>query len=333
MKQADLIGYLLEALDPDEQRQVDEYLRTYPEAQGELEQLRQALVPLEWDREDPELPVDLRMRTLARVAEHRCREKRRLRPAPPVTRTGFFPTWWRRADVLVAASLLFLCAPMLAAWLVSLRRAHNIEFCQNNLRDLHHSLMVYSDHHNGALPKVEERPPENLAGIFAVLLNQEGVLAANASTQCPANGTAPPRLISADELKNLYETQPEQFRQYAARLGGCYAYTLGYREGGQLVGVRREPNESNDWVPVMADRPPFENQEPTHVIAGNSPNHAGRGQNVLFLGGQVKFCTTRNLGADNDIYLNRDNVVGPGLDRFDAVLTTSSVQLDPEEQP
>ena len=41
----------------------------------------------------------------------------------------------------------------------------------------------------------------------------------------------------------------------------------------------------------------FDQQEGAGVLDGNSRNHGGRGQNVLYLGGNVDFRTTRTAGA------------------------------------
>ena len=57
--------------------------------------------------------------------------------------------------------------------------------------------------------------------------------------------------------------------------GGDYAYTLGYRDGDDVAGLRRD---SGDLLPILADRPAAGD--------GNSPNHDGAGQNVLYIGGQ-----------------------------------------------
>jgi hypothetical protein len=107
-----LVGYLLKSLESDEQREVESYLRNHPEAQRRLELLRQAIEPLAADKDADEPPAGLRLRTLARVAEYRCRE---LLPAPKAPPPRMIPgrSWWRRADVLVAASLLMVLLPML----------------------------------------------------------------------------------------------------------------------------------------------------------------------------------------------------------------------------
>jgi hypothetical protein len=72
-------------------------------------------------------------------------------------------------------------------------------------------------------------------------------------------------------------------------------------------------------LPILADRPP-QGGGP-----GNSPNHGGCGQNILLVNGQVRYITTRAAGIDgDDIYTNRRNQVGAGLDRWDTVLGSSA---------
>ena len=45
------------------------------------------------------------------------------------------------------------------------------------------------------------------------------------------------------------------------------------------------------------------------------------GQNVLYVGGHVRFCTATKVGIDgDDIYLNQMGAVGAGANRFDTVL-------------
>src|SRR5436853_75637 len=92
-----LIGYLLDALEPPDKEQVEEHLRTHPETQARLELLRKALAPLAADAEQPEAPRHLAVATLSRIAEQRCRS---LPPAPPPPRATLpFPRWLRRPDL------------------------------------------------------------------------------------------------------------------------------------------------------------------------------------------------------------------------------------------
>src|SRR5438270_584026 len=95
-----LLGYLLNALDPDTHRDVSHYLHDHPEARTRLDRLRRALTPLEDDRDGIEPPHGLAERTVARVAEFRSNL-----PRAPVTPAGQSAAlrWggWRRADALV----------------------------------------------------------------------------------------------------------------------------------------------------------------------------------------------------------------------------------------
>src|SRR5262249_53641800 len=153
-------------LDPETEREVDAYVRRQPEATRKLELLRQALEPLAADRELPVPPSGLRIRTLARVAEYRCRHLPPPPGAPPIRLRSPGRSRWRRADVLIAASLFLILLPLIPPALNRMRAQRNIVDCQNRLRTLYASLMDYSRLHEGALPRVEAEPPRHVAGIF-----------------------------------------------------------------------------------------------------------------------------------------------------------------------
>ncbi len=322
-----LVGYLIGALDPETQRAVEGHLRVNPEARGKLERFRQALEPLEADREEIVPPPGLRIRTLARVAEYRCRGVARVPPAPPVRPPSPVSlSWWRRADVLVAASLLFVCLALLLPWLARAQRARARIECMNNLREFYYSLVAYSDLHQGDLPSVEESPPRNFAGVLVPILQQEGVLT-KVSLSCPGTGEPAPALIPIGQVEELARKQPKNFDQYTRKAGGCYAYPLGYRTGGQLHGLRFDPDLPYDQLPILADRPPFESPDAPDLLRANSENHGGEGQNVLYMSGRVQFCTSRDVGWNgNDIYLNQNRRLEPGVNRMDVVLAASPVR-------
>jgi hypothetical protein len=326
---SNLVGYLLNALDADTQREVEGYLRSHPEAQQHLERLRRALEPLSADRDGVEPPAGLRPRTLARVAEHRCRERQPIPQAPSIPFRPPVRSWWRRADVLVAAAVLLVLLPLLWPALNYWHHRRNITYCQYNLHRFHTALMSYGDMHGGELPKVDKDPPRNFAGVFVPILAQEGLIQPETSVDCPAQGTRPPDRISLGQLEEEYDSQSDQYFRDAARLAGCYAYSLGYCDkDNRHCGIRRGRGFGiSDDLPIMADRPPFERQEAASDPGqrdANSRNHGGAGQNVLTLGGQVWWRTNRRVGIDgDDIYVNRNNVVGAGLDPTDAVLGAS----------
>jgi hypothetical protein len=74
----------------------------------------------------------------------------------------------------------------------------------------------------------------------------------------------------------------------------------------------------------LADQPPHENFR--HLRPGNSPNHAGRGQNVLYSDLHVGWHNTRRLGPrDEDMFLNARRELAPGIGEDDTALLPSMV--------
>jgi hypothetical protein len=307
-----LLGYLLNALDLDEHREVEGYLREHPEASQRLGVLRRALEPLAADAEPPRPPADLVVRTLSFVAEHGAHDRPAAAAVPtlpfePPARRG-----WRRPDVLVAAGLLLAISMLLVPAVQKARYHYQVSSCQHNLHLIHDALAQYSDHNEGAFPRVDgDNPRRNFAGVFAPALVEQGVFPSGVVLHCPASDQPPAPVLSLHEIDALPR---EQFEQVARTLGGCYAYSLGYRDGfDQLQGLYRGFPQP---VPILADAPP-------QAGRGNSLNHAGTGQNVLFTDGNVRFVNARDLPGDDDIYLNRARRVAAGLDARDTVLGAS----------
>jgi len=237
-------------------------------------------------------------------------------PQAPSTRgdLGAGSRWLRRADALVAALILIVLGALAIPWLASQWERQRRAACATNLMKFWRSLEAYSDHHDGQYPRIAEEPPVNFAGSFISSLNSADVLPRNeVSVLCPAQGRRPPSRVTLDDLHKYYENPGLCELQSITRdLGGTYAYSLGYWEGQVLCGLHR----TDTMLPIMADRPSLK--------GGNSPNHGGAGQNVLFVGGYVIWHTTTAAGPDgDDIYCNRDNEVLAGFDRTDAVLGSS----------
>lgn len=318
-----LVGYLLHALEPDENREVETYLRKNPKAAERLERLQQALAPLAADAEAEELPRDLVLNTLALVAAHHC-----CRPAlPPAPRVSpqqvEAPTrrWSRRADVLVAALLLVVVGSLGAPLLVRQWYLYERQACAQNLLTFWQALASYSDDNDGAFPQVKSHGARSVAGFFVPVLNEGGALE-GANVLCPAQGYQAPVRYTARDLEEMYATRRDEFNRVAPYLAGSYAYTLGYRQGDFILGLRRD---DGDLLPILADRL-------TSADQGLSPNHGGTGQNVLYIGGHVQWKTARTVGVNlDDIYVNKDNKVLAGKDRLDTVLGGSADHPYPPE--
>lgn len=311
-----LIGYLRNELDPASQRAVEAYLRSHPEAAARVEQLRQTLAP--WD-EDADLvapPSDLVRRTLARLAEHRARPLPRA-PRPRSYEVGGLTSRrFRLADMAMAAAVLLLVGAVALAWIPRIRLRANELACQNQMRAVWQALENYSEQpaNHGEFPRVEANGPHSVAGIFVPMLQDAGLLTSDVSLVCSGTNPRGDSRPSLQDLDQLYREQPDTFKSLTHTLGGTYAYTLGYSGNGELHGLRRD---SGDLLPLLADAPPESG-------TGLSPNHGGSGQNVLYIGGNVRWCTQRTVGVNcDDIYLNQDGKLGTGRKWNDTVLGPS----------
>jgi prepilin-type processing-associated H-X9-DG protein len=308
-----LIGYLFDALDEPERREVEAHLSRYPQAQARLDTLRRALAPLEADAEQPEPPRHLTLDTLARIAEQECRT---IPIAPPPQRRTTTP--WRglrKSDLLAAAGLLILVGGLSIPWLLHQQYAARRLACGNNMAQYGAAMTQFCNHHEGQFPSVPETGPRSFAGIFVPMLRDDGLLKETPHLLCcdsAKNRALTPATVK--EMEDLWQ-QPDQseFQRRARHLAGNYAYNLGYRDEG---GILKGPHRVDDpYHPILADHCP----NPTETA--NSPNHGGHGQNVLYTDGHVKWCTTPTVGLRGDnIYLNRENKVQAGIGPDDTVL-------------
>jgi len=299
-----LLDFLLDRLDDSTRRQIESRLQVDDEARRQIELLRQALAPLAADQ-DIEAPPHLSARTMARVAEYACRQ---LPKAPAATRSEpASRPWWRRADVMVAASLLGLLVGIGLPALVKMRNPAAIVECQENLRKFYVALRNYQDQHN-QLPSIQQG---DFAGVIVPMLRDSGVLPEDFSVRCPGRGAFQACSLTVEDIKTM---PPEEIAMHAPHMLASYAFTLGYRDELNIWHpLNRAQDGGDNTVLIFADSPP------PGITTGNSRNHAGRGQNVLFLDGRVQFLTMRNFAGD-DIYLNNLNCVAAGNGVRDHVL-------------
>jgi hypothetical protein len=315
-----LVGYVLDLLDEDARREVDDYLASSPAGRRKLDRVRQALEPLDAARDEIEPPAGLVAGTLARIAAH---SERTLPVAPRVAPGQAAPrSWWRRSETVAACLLGLVSLGLGIAWIGTARQRADVVACQRNLRKFHEGLMQFAEQRDSnALPRVEADGPRAFAGVFLPMLSDAGVLPADASTLCPADGK---RLPSQEpgrmsQLEEWYRNDRAKYDQAVAELNGCYAYSLGYREGDGLRGLKRGPGM--DEVAIMADCPPFGGR--SRGGDGNSRSHGGTGQNVLLMSGAVVYKTTRQITEGDDMYLNEHSLILAGVHEGDTVLAAS----------
>jgi hypothetical protein len=227
---------------------------------------------------------------------------------------------FRWADVAVAAGILVAGLLTLAPAVYRSRDRMNQAGCVFNLQRLGVGLAQYG-HQNRSYPYTHPDCPQATAGTFAALLHDSGLLDDLTVLDCPSNGACRHPHSSLPDLKALCKLKAEDPARYQRLLCWDYAYHAGYRDPAGATHPLATPCASS--TPLLADQPPHQ-ADLQRILPGNSPNHRGGGQNVLFSDLHVDWHNTRSLGPqDPDMFLNNAQQPGPGLHPQDAVLLPS----------
>ena len=303
-----LIGYLLNALEPSEQALVEAHLSRDPQLKQELELLSRGLTPLAAGRGDFPPPIGLATRTNQFVAV-----QAKVTLPPPVTSV---PSRWSMADLAVAAGV-FLAATMLF-WpaMNQSRFAARVLNCQNNQRQIGVALASYSEKYPGQFPAIDVNHPLNRAGIYAVILRQHGLLPQAHVLICPDSNLVEQRdNFNVPTFEELEKAQPKQLVLLRKKMGGSYSFSLGFYDGDRYQSPKDLGRSTHA---LMADTP--NHQSPDRFTS----NHGGCGLNVLYEDGHVGYLTTCHSRACRDhLFENRKGMPNAGLDRDDVVLGAS----------
>ncbi|HTU27396.1 MAG TPA: hypothetical protein VMF30_18445, partial [Pirellulales bacterium] len=269
----DLVGYLLDALEPHEKLAVETQLSRDPALRQDLEAIRQKLSLLEPDQAHYTPPPGLAERTCEFVCS---RIEVALTPAAPA------PARWRLVDFAVAAAV-FLAASVLFLPAISKSRfAMQVTGCQNNLRELGRSLAQFANVNGGRFPSLVHGEQQFPAGVYATKLSDNGLLDEPSKVICPSSIQAAEvgefHLPALDEIQRVSrEKQADLFR----RMGGSYGYNLGYLNDGRYFPTE---NLQRKNFALMADAPDMLPSDPAsrNPAQVSSANHGRKGQNVLF---------------------------------------------------
>ena len=315
MNAPDMLDYALRQLDGPAAEQANREVASDPELAVRLERLRQRIDWLLDDGETFEPPSGLAARTAALVAQQRHRRKSILEFVPVKV-----PFRW--ADLAVAAGIF------IAGLLTLLPAVHRSKErmaqagCGFNLQQLGIGLAQYAGTHH-YYPYANSDCPAAHAGTFAAMLRDAGLLNDLSALDCPCNGTC--RAIDDCPLpdhKALAALNLNDPGAYRKLLCWDYAYNVGYRRESGKPGPIAHHAALSSAVPLLADQPSHVADQ--RILPGNSPNHGGRGQNVLFSDLHVRWHNTRRLGPhDADMFLNDDRLPAPGSRLMDAALLPS----------
>jgi hypothetical protein len=304
-----LVGYLLGALDPAEQAEIERHLSQRQDLQRDFEKLRCCLDPLHADRGHFDPPAALAARTCSRVQQERAVRTAQVLPAGGGRR-------WGVLDLAVAAGIIITATLLFFPAVNRSRGLARSAICQDHLRQISSGLHQYSQLYNGYLPHVPTEGSLALGGIYAPLLHSAGFVPDERTFLCPSCGLSDDpnfHMPTPKELATLNGPQLEQARKYA---GGSYGYTLGHFEDGHYAGTH-DRLRSN--FALMSDSPCPENPD------RQTRNHDGRGQNVLFEDGHVAYLNAPLAeGSHDHLFLNEEGDVAPGIHPNDSVIVPGS---------
>ena len=313
----DLVGYLLGSLDPEATEHIERQLVDNPELQRELDRIGRALRPLADDGPDVDPPAGLAERTVRTVQQHRVLEPW----------AGASPSSsWRLSDLAIAATILALISVVIFPALDQSRQQRLLAECTNNLRNLGVAMESYAQAHREYYPFYSTTGPFSVAGMAVPLLLDAQVLAERSTFICPASHDS---IASVPHPANVRAAlaDVDRLSTLVPSLGGSYGYSLGVNVRDAYYAPRRDQMVNRL---LASDRPP----RPAEgcVDRSNSPNHGGRGQNVLFPDGHVEFWCSAQGGLNHDnIFTSQRNLVEPGCNLRDTVIATGDTHVTGEK--
>ncbi len=271
------------------------------------------------DHEDEafEPPPGLARRTLEFVAN----ESREARPGVLEFRPRLFRL--RLEDLAVAATIFLASLLALAPAILKGRERWGRAACQNNLQKVGMRLHQYAAIKD-AYPFVSTDEEVPHVGTIICRLNDAGFPIDPKDLLCPCSGSNCGTAQCVPSLSKVAETMKVSPEEGCRMIGANdYAFNVGNYESASLHAdptAKAGPLRAiaSHAIPIISDRPAFNSGQ---VLEGNSPNHGGQGQNVLFADGHSSWHNSRRVTpADNDLFLNNDNRPAYGVSPEDAVL-------------
>ncbi len=327
MREDELVGYCLGALEEGESRQVELALADPvrgPDLRRNLDLIRKALLPLDRDRGPLAPPAGLAKRTVAFVASQAAPATVPMRPMTrPAVPTRDDAEWQGTSGrqwldrMIIAASALAACvlvAPLLLESITDARARR----AQRNLQSLAGSLQGYAGAHR-QYPSPPGEGPLSRAGLYAPTLVSEHRLVADDGTVLAPDSELSRRgnfrIPSMDELRAAHGTP--QFEELVRSMGGDYGYTMGHRDASGILQPILDQHRGHH--PLMADAP----NESGH----RSDNHPEGFHHILFEDGRVEQVQADDLHREDDhLFRNHDGEHRAGKDVDDAVIGDSHHQ-------
>ncbi|MCG3177695.1 MAG: hypothetical protein BIFFINMI_00014 [Phycisphaerae bacterium] len=284
-RDATLLDWALGRLEQAERADIERAMAESPELRSRGQAIRRTLELLSRDRA-PEPPPDLPARIRNAVADERRASSRLTR------RESARPSIFSLAEVAAVAAALLLMALVFFPPVQKARTMAQQNACQDNLRRIGVAMAHYANANQNALPYLDMtgnwldrqngRQPTGTAPLFLLV----------------KNGQIEPRFMVCPETEDKPYDGPTQGLEDFPDPTFC-SYSFQNLFGGHGPMFR----DSASRMPVLADRNPLFHADRFRQDASgrdNSPNHTGRGQNVLYNDGRVRWWTSPRVGVNSD---------------------------------
>jgi prepilin-type processing-associated H-X9-DG protein len=227
------------------------------------------------------------------------------------------------AATIFVASILALAPAVLRG-----RERWGRAACTNNLQKVGVRLHQYAAL-NHAYPFVDADEEVPHVGAIVCRLNEAGFPVDPRDLHCPCDESdhRPDRVPRYAEVAERMRVAPHEV---CRMLDNGYAFHIGHypnpAPNGEPVPLR--PDAGLQSIPILADRPGFDTASGS-IHDGNSPNHGGQGQNVLYADGHAGWLGSRWVSpADKDLYLNNADRPAYGIGPEDSVLMPASFRVN-----
>ena len=325
-----LLGYLLGALDAAETRQVEEELDRNPALRVEMARFQELLSRLGMDEEPEEFDPPHRLADRAcdfvaanaddaAVASAALASPLRLSPAGPAP--GDSGRGYSFTDMLVACSVLLTLGALLFPSINNMRLQAQRATCQYRLVQTGAALWDFAQlRPDRRYPLIPENGNFAVAGNVPFTLWNAGFMPEAQNFLCPAaRQTERFAALPMPSVCEVRDSTGPALRSCQQRMGGTYAYNMGYSRDNHLVPA------------VLLARSDFALVADT-LGDQTSPPHDGMGLNVLYEDGHIRFLPlTRKPRLADDPFHNRKGYIAAGLDSNDAALGSSDAHPLPFE--
>ncbi len=314
MNAPDMIDFALGQLEGDDASQASLEVQSDPALAERIDRLGLGIRRmLDDDPNDTNPPKGLAERTIAFV-ETSIRERASIIEFVPRRPRV------RREDFAVAATIFLASLLALAPAILRGRERWGRAACTNNLHKVGMRLNQYAAM-NQSYPFVSTDDDLPHVGAFVCKLSEAGLPLEPMDLACPCSGSDCGKAASLPHRSAICDAMKRSHDEGSKMLKNDFAFHVGYRRGlnGDPGPVPAHPQHA---TPILADQPTY--SPDGDILPGNSPNHAGRGQNVLFADGHVAWHDNRWVSPDdNDLYLNNENRPAYGTGPADSVLMPS----------